>query len=152
MKLVAAAAFALLSAGAASAGIVGDSIHAQYFYPDESSLYDEIGTAVVTAGGVDLVYSGYFTLHLSDNQIVADSFQFSSYWNPSLFNGLILTNLSNNFPSGYMVDGSTNMVGFSASNVSITGNQLKINWNGLSFDETTRVALSLSAVARRRKA
>jgi len=145
-KLVAVAALALLSTGAAMAGTNGDTVNARYFFPDASSVYSDLGTAVVGGAGANFSGLGYFQLHVTDTQIIADHFAISATWGREPFNGFKVSDLTKDFSQSYSVDGSTNMVGFSAANVAVNGAVASINWNNLSFNTGTRVVLNISAV------
>lgn len=144
---VVAVVFLILGAGSALAGVAGDSVKVMYFYPDVNAAYTDFGTAVIASGGTDFVDPrGAFTLRLTDSQIIVTDFNFSAFWLPASFNGLIVTNLSERFPSELSIDPATTMSGFGAGNVALFDNELRINWQGLSFDPGTRVVINLGVV------
>lgn len=148
-KLLTGVAFAISLIGtAAHAGLNGDTVNVKMYFPDSSSVYQDLGTQVVGSSGAVFNFLGYFSLNVSDTQIKAYDFAFSSYWSPSSFNGFVVTNLTNSFSGGYTVDPSTTMAGLTNSNVTLMSpNSVGVNWNGLSFNKETVVTLNaVSAV------
>lgn len=147
--ILATAAFAVLAnMGVAHASLLGDTVEVQYLYPDQGSVYFDSGTQVVGPSGAlytNLAGGGYFTLNVGPSNINAFAFQFSSYWTPTSFNGFSVTDLSNPLPN-FTVDGATNMAGLTNANLSVSGNTLFVNWQGLPFDSGTNVQLDVSAV------
>lgn len=131
----------------AFAGISGDTVNATYYYPDSSSLYQDLGTQVISGLGNTYNFDGYFDLLVTDTQIIAKNFIFASYWSPSDFNGFKVTDLTKNFSSIYQVDSATTMAGLTNANLSTAGNSFSVNWQGLSFNQDTQVVLNaVSAV------
>ena len=148
-KLLIGVALAIsLVSTAAHAGLNGDTVNVKYYFPNSSSVYQDLGTQVVDSSGAVFNFMGYFSLNVSDTQIKAYDFVFSSYWTPSPFNGFVVTNLTNSFSGGYTVDPSTTMSGLTNPNVTLMSpNSVGVNWNGLSFNEKTVVTLNaVSAV------
>lgn len=144
LKSLAVAALTIFGATSSFASMLGDAVHAEYRFPDELTVNQNGGTAVVTSAGVDLPVSIFFTLHVTDTQIIADNFSFVSYWTPASFNGFQITNLTKSFDGTFSVNAATNMAGFSGGNVSVIGNLLSVNWQSLSFNPSTKVVLDLT--------
>jgi hypothetical protein len=144
-QFAAAAALAFIATGAASAGTLGDTVNATYYFPDSGTVYSDMGTAVVTGAGADYALGGYFQLHVTDTQIIADHFAFDATWNSAAFNGFKVTDLTKNFSGTYSIASST-LSGFSLSNVSVNGNVAEINWAGVSFTTDSSLVLNISAV------
>lgn len=146
-QVVVAIACVVLGASPAVASLAGDTVRVTYFYPDLNTPYTDFGTAVIASAGTDFVDPrGAFTLRVTDTRIVASDFNFSAFWLPADFNGLVLTNLTDSFPSLYAIDPATNMSGFGAGNVAVSGNELRIDWQGLSFNPDTQVVINLGVV------
>jgi hypothetical protein len=137
------AATTLVGIGSAAAGTQGDTIHATYIYPPIPTIID-LGDAVVTGAGASYDYYSYFTLLITDTQIVAD-FHITAQWIPGTFNGFVLKNLTKDF-SNYSVNAFTNMSGFSSSNLSVSGDTLSVNWQNLYFTADTKVILDATGV------
>lgn len=147
MKLFSLLATALLfaSAQSANAGLLNDQVKADYLFPNLDSHYADLGTGTVDADGLQWGFYDYFTMNVTDHQIVIDysataTWSFGSGQSP--FNGFALTDLSKALPQ-VSVGAATNLSGFGASNVSVTGNVLYVNWQGLSFNQDTQVVLDL---------
>lgn len=143
------AASTLLVAGAASAqSFDGATLDYQYYYPDSTSPYNNAdnGSFVVGAGiEVTNISDNMGTLDISGTNILVD-FTGTSSWNGSSFNGWVLTDETDSLAAilGVTINPSTNMAGFSLSNVSWTGDTISVNWQGLSFDPSTVVSLDVS--------
>jgi hypothetical protein len=63
---------------------------------------------------------------------------------PTIYNGIAIDLLSAGSFADVTLDSATNMSGFTASNFSFTGNQIEIDWSGLSFDTSTVVTLDVT--------
>jgi hypothetical protein len=66
---------------------------------------------------------------------------------PTIYNGIAVELLSAGSFADVSVDAATNMAGFGASNFSFTGNQIEIDWSGLSFGTSTVVTLDVTSSA-----
>jgi len=130
-----------VTAGSAEAGLLGDSIAASYRFPDIGSVDADFGTLVV-APTASFSYFGIFNTTLSDTQIVMDAFADFADWTLASFNGLRFENLTEAF-GPVTVSAATNMAGFSAANIAVSGNVLTVNWQGLPFDTGTQVILDI---------
>jgi hypothetical protein len=130
-----------LGAGTAEAGLLGDSIAASYRSPDLATVVQDYGTLLV-APTASFIGLGIFTTTLSDTQIVMNLFQFDSFFVPADFNGLRFENLTEAFGT-VTVNAATNMAGFSAANIAVSGNVLTVNWQSLSYDGQTQVILDI---------
>lgn len=150
----------LIAAPKAEAGLMGSTLDWQYYaYGGAYTGGTSSGSFTVT-GGVggtfnDTAYS-YFNIIATDTQII---FDYSSYtgsanmWSNSsqsyntgglsIYNGILVQSLSNLFTSA-SIDPSTNMSGFSASNITWNSGNIAIDWQGLSFDSNTRVVLNVA--------
>jgi hypothetical protein len=63
---------------------------------------------------------------------------------PTIYNGIAIDLLSAGSFEDVTLDPATTMSGFSASNFSFTGDQIEIDWSGLSFDTSTVVTLDVT--------
>jgi hypothetical protein len=146
-KMTLVASFAILGVSqAASASLLGDSITAEYYIPDLSSPYPPARTQTVTSSGA--LYAGFgggvFDVTVTPSRIIADNFAFEDSFSADPFNGFVLTDNTKPFDPVF-VDALTNMVGFDSSRITVSGNQLFINWQGLLFNTGTKVVLDVGA-------
>ena len=144
--MLAIVATGTLGMGSAFAGTNGDTVNVTYYFPDNTSIYMDMGTHVVSGLGATYTLPGYFDLHVTDTQIFADNFAFDSSWNTTAFNGFKVTDLTKNFSATYSVDGSNTMAGLTAGNITYGGNSISVNWGGLNFATNTVAVLNVSAV------
>jgi PEP-CTERM motif len=146
--LVSAALLAFVPSQA-SAGLIGSTVNSQYLFPTTGSLYENDGTQVVNPTAT-FTSQGIFTITVSDNKIVFNAFNFSSFWNPASFNGPSLDFLGvGNLIQSVTVDPATNMSGFNSSLVSLSpdgsgGQFVRVNWQNLSFNGNTNVTLDIT--------
>ena len=117
---------------AAKANITGDTVEIQYLYPNIVSPVGSPSIGVVTVTGVSnlfivssatlTVYGNYFLMTETANGVFGSG----------LFNGVEIKDLTN--PSaftGFSVDSATDLPGFTLSNVTLSGSNLYINFEGL---------------------
>lgn len=148
-KMALLASFAALGVSqAASASLLGDSITAEYYFPNLSSPYPPARTETVTSSGAQYLAfgGGYFDLIITPTQIIADNFDGSDTFSDEPFNGFVLTDNTKPFDP-VSVDALTNMSGFGAANITVSGNQLFLNWSGLPYTPTTKVVLDVGSIS-----
>lgn len=148
LVVLAAAAAATLSSNANAVLLDGATITYQYYYPNSGSPYAgaDNGNKVVGAGiEVSNIADSTGTIDISDTNIFVD-FTTSTSWNGAAFNGWVITDVFNTIGAftSVTINGATNMVGFSAANVSWTADSITVNWQGLSFDPNTVVSLDIN--------
>lgn len=68
----------------------------------------------------------------------------SPTWNNTPFNGLVLTSFSNLGISSPVVDPATTLGGFDASRVNLSGNDIQLNFAGLSYTNGSVVAVNFT--------
>lgn len=136
LALLAALAMSAL-APAAHAGLINDSVHVDYIFPD--APYDNLGTQTVGAAGAQFVFEEFVTLTVADTRISA-RFNTASLWEKSDYNGFVVTDLTKDLPA-FSLNASSNMAGFGLGNFHVNGHDLYINWQGLAFDTNTVVVL-----------
>ena len=147
------AAAAALVAGAlampaGAATLIGDSITAVYYFPNQASVYGGFSvspspTFTVDAGseatgtvdgGLQQVFdfgASNFTLTLNNNVS----------WTATTFNGWGFTNNSNAFGS------ISSVTGIDPTRVTITGNTLFVNWQGLDYQSGNQIVVEFGAGA-----
>jgi len=118
-----------LAAPASSAQFAGDTVNATYIYPTSGSVYQNLGSQVVSpiatftfANGIAAtVNSSSILLDLSPNNFGAAS-----------FNGAVFTDLTQSNIIGASLDASSNLAGFDASRLTFSSNSVSFNFQGLS--------------------
>ena len=142
-------ALALAASSAAGAqSFDGATLNYQYYFPNSSTPYPaaDNGSFVVGPGiEVDNVSDDRATLDISGSNIFID-FISNSVWTTETFNGWILSDQSDSLAAilGVSIDPASNLAGFSLSNISFTENQIAVNWQGLSFTESTILSLNVT--------
>jgi hypothetical protein len=142
----------VLSAGTASAAIIGQQFTIGYDVPALGTPYASAAYAkqTFTAGpGVDtsVLIEGVTNLlvDLSAARVTV-SFETtlgSPTWNTAAFNGIVLTAAA---PTGIQhatVEGDTTLGGFDDSRVTWTGTEIRLNWNGLSYQNGSFLSVAL---------
>ena len=88
------------------------------------------------------------TMDISDTNLFID-YTNSSGWNPAAYNGFVITDVLGTIAAftSVTINAATNMVGFDASRISFTDNQIFVNWQGLSFNADTIVSLDINGAA-----
>jgi hypothetical protein len=149
-------------ASQADASFLGDQLTTGYYFPDAATAY---GSATFAPGGtnpsspVTVVdpgqeatgnIEGVTTLNIdfadSTLQVTLNTVLNNPVWNSDSFNGLIFQSPNSLGIAGVTVDPSTNMAGFDASRVSFTGNEIRVNWQGLGYVDGTVVRLNFAFV------
>jgi hypothetical protein len=143
----------LFSPAIASAGLLGKTLDAVYYYPDASTPYAfaaftpasfVVGGGDETVGDVDGVTT--LTVDFDDDSLLINLniVASSATWNAAPFSGPIFSLLSPGELgiSSATVDAATTMAGFDDSRVSFSDSQIFINWNGLSYVDGTVVKVN----------
>ena len=144
ISVLASAALLAFSAVGAHASLVGDTVEGSYYYPDTSTFFEDMGTSVISASGTQFT-SDPLVLTVTGDTITAN-FANAGFWFAADFNGFELANLSKNF-GAITLNSMSNMVGFTNANFSASGNLLTVNWQGLSFTQSTQVIFNVAALA-----
>ncbi len=146
---------AMLLSGTASASIIGQQFTAEYRTPDLGTPYGSAvftptpfiaGPGVDTTGVVEGVTSLLVDLSNSGLTVTFDTTLSNPTWNAAAFNGIVLTAAGPLGVSGATVDGSSTLAGFDNSRVTLTGDAIELNWNGLSYHNGTVLSLSFTPV------
>lgn len=156
MKLTALAALAaliVLPAQAAHAALIGAAISETYYYPDDATAYPAATytpQAFVVGAGEESVIDieGVTQLHVDfANSSLAILFNTSlgnPTWNPVSFNGPIFSGSAIAGITGVTVNGSSTLAGFDNTRVSVVGQDLRIDWSGLSYTDGTALNLDFT--------
>lgn len=142
----------VIAAAPAQAGLTGQSFSAAYHYPDEGTVY---GGATVPAdftvgagveGVIDVESVTDISFDFDNLSLVIDfaTVAASPTWNATAFNGIIFTSATPLNISGASVLSST--IGFDNSRLTVTGNQIKLNWAGLGYADGSKIRIAFSAV------
>ncbi len=149
------AVFALGAAPAGAASLTGVTIGAALYHPETGTPYPfttftpssfVVGPGQETDGNVEdlvhlLVDFDDDTLLITFTTIYSDG-----AWDDAAFNGVIFTTAVPHELLTATVALSTTMAGFDDSRVSLTGNQILLNWAGLSFVDGTTVRVDFTSV------
>ena len=146
-------AWGLAGLAPVQAGLIGKQMDAVYYYPDTSSSYTMasftppsfiVGSGQETDGDVEGVT--HLLVDFSDSAlaITLTTTLSSPTWGTAAFNGIIFTSPG---PLGILnavVDPATTMAGFDNSRISFSSDQILVNWNGLSYQDGTMVAINFA--------
>lgn len=148
--LAAAAAFA-----PAQASLLGRDITATYQVPTLGSVYGDAtwtppgfttGAGVDTVGLVENATSIATDFAASTLTLVLNTTLVGPVWTAFAFNGPVFTSTSPLGIAGASVGAGTTMAGFDASRILFTGNEIRIDWNGLGYTDGTVVAVDFALV------
>ena len=139
----------------ASAGLLGLEFSVVYAFPNSSTPYSQatftpasfvVGPQIETVGLVENVTSipidiADFSLRVSFQTVLINP-----TWGSAPFNGVVLTSPSALGLSGGTV-AQTTMSGFDNSRIQVTGNQILLNWQGLSYTTGTFIDVVFASVS-----
>lgn len=156
--LLGACAFgALFVSGYGSAAVLlGESVSVEYRMPDINTQYPQTEytpQVFVVGGGVESVVTieGVTDFNIDFDDTSLQIFFDTSLPNPNLqgtsFNGLVFTSTAFNQISGVTIDGLTNLAGFDASRVFLVGDELRLDFNGLTYNTDTELGLNFTSSA-----
>jgi hypothetical protein len=124
-----------------------DTLVEFYYYPNFGTIFSVSPTFVVPATVVqgETGHPQIFTLTVTPTSITATNFTFYNSFASGPFNGFEVADLTGDPNiSGVTIDPTTNMAGFTSSDVFFDSNAVWVNWVGLSFDTSTIVKLDLT--------
>lgn len=149
LKLAAVVMLSLGFSVAANATLLeGKTVNYQYYFPTLADPYEaDNGNKVVGAGiEVSDVVAGWLdaTLDISDTNLLMD-FAIGGGITEADFNGWVLTDVFGEIQdfTSVTINAATNMVGFDASRISVTGDSISVNLQGLSYNDDTIVSLDV---------
>jgi len=138
---------ALAATSSVRASFSGNDLQYTYFFPDNSSIYEQ--QTVLVGTGIERTVVGGFPINMdiSDNNILIDFSpeNASTSWTASPFNGFQLFDINNTISAitSVTVNGATTMAGFTSSDISFDANNIYVNWAGLAIAPTTIVSLDV---------
>lgn len=134
----------------ANTTLLGSSQSWQYFA--YGSAYNA-ATGYTVGAGVEGQFMNYFDIDVDADSITFDYLS-ASTWSPSslslfptIYNGIAINQLSGPAFDSIVIDSATNLAGFDSSRFSYTGNQLQIDWTGLTFNSDTVVKFGVNVAA-----
>jgi hypothetical protein len=140
----------------AQAGLLGKTLDAVYYYPDTATPYAfasftppsfVVGPGQETVGDVEGVTDLLVDFDDTTLTITLRTVLTSPSWNSVAFNGIIFSSPGPLGIAGASVDPATTMAGFDDSRISFTGDQILVNWNGLSYVSGTVVQINFDFAA-----
>jgi hypothetical protein len=117
--------------------LIGASVDVAAYYPDSSTLFQDGGTKTVSGsieypGGTFSSYNSSWQVDITDTQLIVTKTTASGFpFQPASFNGFVLTILSGPALVSASADAASN---FSPVGISIVGNKLFLNFQGVSAD------------------
>jgi hypothetical protein len=151
-----AIALSLLAGGPAHAtGLLGLSATADYYVPDLSTIYGSasftphsfvIGAGQETTGDVEGVTSLLVDFGNDTLTITLHTTLSSPTWGGASFNGPVFTFAVPHEIASATVDASSTFAGFDDSRVSLTNDEVQLNWQGLSYTDGTQVTIDFGFV------
>jgi len=135
----------------AAAQLTGQTVRAQYYFPDLST---PVSTPVDSIVGAGIEVTGFhadnpiMNIDYSANSILI-TYNVASSFSSVDFSGIVFSDLNVTIPAitGVTLNAATNMVGLDASRISFTADTVSINFRGLSATDATVVQLDLSFAA-----
>jgi hypothetical protein len=146
---------AAVTSVSAHAGLIGQTLSAQYFYPDASSPYGPasfvppsfvVGSGVETIGDVEGVTS--LIVDFSDSALILtlNTVLPAPTWSSVSFNGPIFTSSTALNLLSATSTGATTLAGFDDSRISFNSTELFLNWQGLSYRNGDIVSIAFESI------
>lgn len=142
-----------LATSAHAALLDGKTVNYQYYFPDLSSpLVNAANGNYLVGAGVEIpqILAGGVLgpLDISDTNLLIDFLDISDSfgWSAAVFNGFVITDalsIIDSF-SSVTINAASNLVGFDASRISFDSEHIRVNWQGLSFNENTVLSLDIN--------
>lgn len=142
-------------ASPANAGLLGQTLGAGYYLPDTATVYPDavftppsfvVGAGQETDGNVEDVTHLLVDFDDTTLDITLTTVLSNPTWLNQAFNGLIFTATAPHGITGATVGGSTTMAGFDDSRVTLTGDQILVNWGGLGYVDGTTVSIQFTFI------
>ncbi|HYZ62092.1 MAG TPA: PEP-CTERM sorting domain-containing protein [Acetobacteraceae bacterium] len=145
----------LISAGSASAAVIGTPFSVEYRYPDLATAYDQASYApasFVAGPGLDtdvlIEHVTHLLVDLFDTGLTV-TFQTTlpnPVWNAQPFNGLVFTTTADLQLHDPVIQASTTLAGFDISRLTLAHHQIALNWNGLAYHDGTVLSIAFADV------
>jgi hypothetical protein len=131
----------IVGAGQAQADLVGLTVHGQYLFPNTSTVFQDLGNAVITPGFVFSFTSAGVTVTIDDSTIDT---HFAGGAFAADFNGPLLT-IVGPAPAitGVTIDPASNVPGFDSSRLLFTSDSISQNIQGLAFPSDGGIRLNV---------
>lgn len=123
----------------ANATLIGDDLRGAHEFPSVGTEFDTgsytPGDFIAEAGNGDVqtAIAPWYDVDVEATSILVN-FVGSATWSVAAFNGLAISGIDS-ILSNFVVD--TNMAGWDDSRLSFVDSALRMNWNGLSFTNST---------------
>jgi hypothetical protein len=146
---------ALAACLSAEAGFDGKTFSAFYAFPNIGTAYGSASASppsFVAGAGIETVFDvegvTFVEVDFSDASLslLLTTELGGPVWSATAFNGLVFDVTAGGPLSftGSTVNAATTLAGFDASRVGLTGNRVTIDWNGLSYENGTRVVVDFT--------
>ena len=153
-SLVAGASALLLGGVASAATLIGQTGTGAYYYPDVATIYPSqtmVPPAFTIGAGEEqeITIEGVTTFNVDFDAATLAILIETSLTNPILgstsFNGVIFNSPGFTTLTGATVNSSTTLGAFNNSRVTIAGNELRLNFSGLSYQNGDLVRLDFTS-------
>ena len=144
----------LLSSVEAHAGFIGQTMSASYRFPTVNDIYAAattwtppsftVGPGEETVGDIEGVTQLHVDFAKNRLLITLNTSLTNPTWLVEPFNGPVFTADAPLYIAGASIDPTTTMSGFDVSRVTWTGETIRIDWNGLSYQDGTVVAVDFA--------
>jgi hypothetical protein len=121
----------LTGAARADVNLSGNTVVVDYVWPNVSSIYQTLGTILVTPSPQTVTFQPYFNVSVSGTQIIVDGSNYSGVYSGSFNGEFVVDNSVATFPS-VSVDPSSVLTG-GAPDIAIAGDTLEISFAGRTF-------------------
>jgi hypothetical protein len=125
--------------------LLGDTVHVNYLYPTDTSIYINFPNAVVTSSGAPFNIFDHDVFTVLPTEITLVSVDGINPFDPATFNGFSVDDVTT--PGKILsatIDPSTNLAGFVQSDIFFIGTTLYVNFEGLTSLPTTYVQIDLT--------
>lgn len=143
MKKLAIGISALLASAPALAQFTGDTVNGTYKYPDNTTVFINLGNQVVSPTATFTFLTGTpNTTAVVGASTITLSFSGTGDFTGATFNGVTITDLTDSDIIGVEL-GSSNVAGFDASRLSFTSNSVSLNLASLSTTSDSSIVANV---------
>ena len=128
----------------ASAGLIGDSVTVDYYFPDTSTLTYHLGTKTVAPTALFNAFDQIDFLVTNNTLQITDTFPGQVIFTAQTFNGIHLTDNSQDGIVGVTLDPASNLAGFDPSDITFDGSDIWVNIEGVIINPKTYVQLDIA--------
>jgi len=130
----------------ARAGFIGNTVHAEYLFPDTSSVFMDLGDASVGAGPeFSFSFDSDITVDFSDTNIAITILNGNSSFNAASFNGFHFFDVFAAIdPITNVALTSTNNFSFNASGITFDADNIFLDFQGLDVLPDSSLALAVT--------